>query len=212
MPDSPGGSNAGKAPVSVVVFADFTCPYSFIGQSQVDRLMDDYDAEVLWRPHWLHPEVPPEGIPISRDSAGGEKTMKWLMEMAPEVAPRVRLPSKRQYSFLAFAGLEYAFDHDKGHPFRRAVYDALWVEGRDIGEISTLQACADKVGLDAEDLGRELEDAPYLQRALEGVQNAIRLGVTQTPTIILGKTAILGWHYYEVYQTVLEKQGYLPRQ
>jgi len=198
-------------PVKVVVFADFSCPYSFIAQTQIDRLMDDYDAKVLWRPHLLHPEVPPEGIPVTRTSDRESPSQKWLREMAPETAAKIKPLKKRQYTFLSFAGLEYAMDHGKLHEFRRAVFDTMWIEGGDIGEIETLQGCAQKAGLDAEDFAREVLEGPYVQRALEAVQSAIDLGVNQTPTIILGKTAILGWHYYEVYQTVLEKQGYFPK-
>jgi hypothetical protein len=33
-----------------------------------------------------------------------------------------------------------------------------------------------------------------------------------TPTIFLGRTRINGWHYYEVLQSVMEKQGMRPRE
>jgi hypothetical protein len=31
--------------------------------------------------------------------------------------------------------------------------------------------------------------------------------VTKTPTFVLGRYRVAGWHYYEVFQTVMEKQG-----
>ena len=208
------GRGESSKTVPVVVFADFTCPYSFIGQEQVDRLMLEYDAKVIWRPHWLHPEVPPEGLSLGApDPERREATLKWLREMAPEKAANMRFPEKRLYSFLAFAGLEYANDFGKTHPFRRAVFDAVFVHGQDIAQIPVLQECAQKAGLDAEELGRELTDGTDLiQRAYEGVDSAMRLGIDTTPTVIVGRTAVLGWNYYEVFETALAKQGYFPKQ
>ena len=49
-------------PFRLVVFADFVCPYSFLAVDQIDRLAREYDLKPLWRPHWLHPDTPPEGF------------------------------------------------------------------------------------------------------------------------------------------------------
>ena len=209
-----GSSEGTRKSLTVVVFADFTCPYSFIGQEQVDRLMSEYDCRVIWRPHWLHPEVPPEGLSQGApDPERREATLKWLREMAPQKAANMRFPEKRLYSFLAFAGLEFANDYSKTHEFRREVFDAVFVRGEDIGQVPVLQECANRAGLDGDQLGRELTDGPeLLQRAYEAVQSAADVGIDTTPTVIVGKTAVLGWNYYEVFETALAKQGYYPKQ
>ncbi len=195
----------------VVIFTDFICPYSYIAQEQIDQLMQDYDVQPLWRPHWLHPEVPPEGKPSGGDPERREGTLAWLKEMAPEMAARIRYPDKLQFSFFAFEAMEFAQDHGLAMPFKTAVFDALWVEGADIARVSTLQQCADKAGLDGEELGRALHDRAYVKRTLDAVVKARELGITATPTTILGKTKIIGWHYYEAMQTVLEQQGIFPK-
>src|SRR3712207_8260395 len=56
----------------------------------------------------------------------------------------------------------------------RSVYDALWVQGEDIGRVATLQGAAERVGLDAEDLARALLDPDYMNRTLEAVETARR--------------------------------------
>lgn len=55
-----------------------------------------------------------------------------------------------------------------------------------------------------------LDEGEYAERALEAVQQARRIGITNTPTIFLGKTRVNGWTYYEVLQSVMEQQGALP--
>jgi predicted DsbA family dithiol-disulfide isomerase len=198
------------APMPVVVFADFICPYSFIALDQMNDLMRDYNVELLWRPHWLHPEVPPTGAAMPPQAAAEERrerTLAWLREMAPERAALVRFPNKIQFSLFAFEALEFAQDRGLALPFKTAVFEALWIEGRDIGQWPTLQAAANKVGLDSEELGRVLSRQSYRRRVHEALQLARDAGVTKTPTFVLGSYRIAGWHYYEVFQTVMEKQG-----
>jgi predicted DsbA family dithiol-disulfide isomerase len=205
----PNGNNA-VTPLPVVVFADFICPYSYIALDQMDDLRRDYNIELIWRPHWLHPEIPPEGAPLPAEATADERraqTLTWLREMAPDRAAQMRFPDKLQFSLFAFEALEFAQDRGLALPFKTAVFEALWIEGRDIAHFPTLQAAADKVGLDADELGRALTGQRYRSRVHDTLQLACDAGVTKTPTFVLGRYRIAGWHYYEVFQTVMEKQG-----
>lgn len=197
-------------PFRVVVFADFVCPYSFLAVDQIDRLAREYDVEPQWRPHLLHPETPPEGSPreASEDNvAKRERLHAWVKEMAPDQYSRIRFPEKRCYSFLAFEAMEFARARGLDFAYKTAVYDLMWTEGRDIGKPDTLMQAAEQVGIDPDDLKIALDEHIFAQRALDAVNAARQIGITNTPTIILGRTRINGWHYYEVLQSVMEKQG-----
>lgn len=210
----PAAANETAKPFRVVVFADFVCPYSFLAVDQIDRLAREYDVQPLWRPYLLHPETPPEGMPREQtpDSlAKRERLQAWVKEMAPEQYPRIRFPERRHYSFRAFEALEFAYDRGLDAPFKTAVYDIMWTEGGDIGRVETLMAAAERAGLDAEELQRALEEGSYVERALQAVVQARDIGITNTPTIFLGRTRINGWHYYEVLQSVMEQQGMQPK-
>jgi predicted DsbA family dithiol-disulfide isomerase len=199
-------------PFRVVVFADFVCPYSFLAVDQIDRLAREYDVKPLWRPHWLHPETPPEGTPCARTPERAERLHAWIKDMAPDHVERIRIPSKRQYSFHAFEALEFAYDRGLDFAFKTALYDLMWTEERDIGEPETLLDAAERVGLDPAELARALHDRTYAERTLDAVKQAHRIGITNTPTIFLGKTRINGWTYYEVLQSVMEKQGFRAKE
>jgi predicted DsbA family dithiol-disulfide isomerase len=71
---------------------------------------------------------------------------------------------------------------------------------------------AGRVGLDAEQLKMALDEHFYAERALEAIKQARGIGITNTPTIFLGKTRINGWTYYEVLQSVMEQQGVRTRE
>lgn len=201
-----------KEAFRVVVFADFVCPYSFLAVDQIDRLAKEYDVQPMWRPHWLHPETPPEGSPrdTADDGARRERLHAWVKEMAPEQYPRIRFPEKRQYSFLAFEALEFAHARGLDFAFKTAVYDLMWTEGGDIGEAATLMAAAERVGIDPAEMKLALDEHIFAERALNACNQAREIGIMNTPTIFLGRTRINGWHYYEVMQSVMEKQGLRP--
>jgi predicted DsbA family dithiol-disulfide isomerase len=193
-------------PLRVVVFADFVCPYSYLAVDQIDRLAREYDVKPLWRPYWLHPETPPQGTPCARPPEKMERLRAWIKDMAPEHLDRIRIPEKRQYSFLAFEALEFAYDHGRDFEFKTALYDAMWNEGKDIGEIETVLDAAEKAGLDTAQLDAALADHAYAQRTVAAIKQAREIGITNTPTIFVGKTRINGWTYYEVLQSVVEQE------
>ena len=199
-------------PFRVLVFADFVCPYSFLAVDQIDRLAREYDVQPLWRPYWLHPDTPPEGTPCARPPERVERLRAWIKDMAPEQLPRIRIPEKRQYSFYAFEALEFAYERGLDFPYKTALYELMWTEERDIGEPETLLAAAEQVGLDPRELAVALSERTYAERALEAIKQARNIGITNTPTIFLGKTRINGWTYYEVLQSVMEKQGVRPKE
>ena len=88
----------------------------------------------------------------------------------------------------------------------------MWTEGGDIGEPETLMIAAERVGLDPAELKTALEEHFYAERTLEAIKQARSIGITNTPTIFLGKTRINGWTYYEVLQSVMEQQGLRQRE
>jgi predicted DsbA family dithiol-disulfide isomerase len=197
-------------PFRVVVFADFVCPYSYLAVEQIDRLAGEYDdVQPLWRPYWLHPDTPLEGQPrdTADDVAKRERLHAWVKEMAPEQYPRIRFPEKRQYSFNAFEALEFAYDHGLDFPFKTTLYEMMWTQGRDIGDPATLLSAAEQCGLDNAELAEALDEHRYAERVRDSIQQARDIGITNTPTIFLGKTRINGWTYYEVMESVMAQQG-----
>jgi predicted DsbA family dithiol-disulfide isomerase len=207
-------TNESDQPFRVVVFADFVCPYSYLAVDQIDRLAREYDVRPLWRPYLLHPETPPEGMPresTPESLAKRERLHAWIKEMAPDQYPRIRFPQRRHYSFRAFEALEFAYDRGLDAQFKTAVYELMWTEDSDIGQVETLLAAAERSGLDPQELKLALDEGEYVDRALQAVVQARDIGITNTPTIFLGRTRINGWHYYEVLQSVMEQQGVRPK-
>jgi predicted DsbA family dithiol-disulfide isomerase len=189
----------------VVVFGDFICPWSYAVRPLVQTLAEKHGLRPWWRPHLLRPDTPVEGTPYE-DTSRREATLAWFKEMAPETVERMHFPDRVRHTFTAFQGLEFADDHEKGWEYAGAVFEALWVDGADIADHCVLQTAAASAGLDPEAFGRALDDSVYRDRATAAARKAVALDVTATPTMILGRTRVNGWHYLEVLESIVAQQ------
>jgi predicted DsbA family dithiol-disulfide isomerase len=69
-----------------------------------------------------------------------------------------------------------------------------------------LHSAAAEVGLDAEEMQREVEAGKYMATVVEKVRWAYQIGVTGVPTYVINnRYAIVGAQPYEVFQSALEQ-------
>ena len=71
----------------VDVISDFVCPWCWIGKRGVDELMRSRKVVRVWRPYFLHPNLPPEGMDRAATDAhevrAGGGTREWAMRSPP---------------------------------------------------------------------------------------------------------------------------------
>jgi predicted DsbA family dithiol-disulfide isomerase len=195
----------------VAIFGDFVCPWSFLASDYLERIEAEYGYRGRWRPHWLRPDLPPEGAPLPVDAGRRQMLERWIEEVAPEHAAHMTFPTKLQFSFRAFEALELAEREGRGPAFAKAVFQELWCSGKDIGEIATLQDAGERAGLDPDVVRDVLVEHTFLADAVQAVQEARAIGIKATPTMFIGTARIDGWHYYEVVQSVFERLGLGPK-
>jgi predicted DsbA family dithiol-disulfide isomerase len=69
-----------------------------------------------------------------------------------------------------------------------------------------LYAAAEEVGLDADEMQREVESGKYTALVEEQVRRAYQIGVTGVPTYVINnRYAIVGAQPYEVFQSALKQ-------
>lgn len=122
-------------------------------------LKAEYYVEAEWRPYYLRPDTPPEGMDLpeyilrARASGADER----LQSMAAVYGMDFNSPDRIYNTRLAHEATEYANERGKGLEFHRAVFHKVYAEGQDIGKWDVLRAVAEEVGLDAEDMQRSWE-------------------------------------------------------
>jgi predicted DsbA family dithiol-disulfide isomerase len=90
--------------------------------------------------------------------------------------------------------------HDK-------LYQAYFVEGRNIADIDLLVEIAESVGLPADEARQVLEERRFSDAVDADWQKSHRYGVTGVPTFVADKNGVVGAQPYEVLQQLVEKAG-----
>ena len=169
----------------------------------VDRLTQEFDLSIEWLGFEIHPETPPRGMPLAQlfPRADVEVMTKRLNSMGEPFGLAFRNIVNISNSRQSLEAAEFAKEQGRFDAFHRAVFDAYFSQGKDIGDIEVLTQLGMQAGLDPEALRNALRTG-RCRRVLEEVrEEAARLGVTAAPTFLFnGKERVIGAQPIEVFR------------
>ena len=168
-------------------YFDFLSPFSYLQLTQFDRLPPD--LEVTYRPvlfagllgHWKHKG--PAEIPAKR-----VQTYRWCHWYAARHGIPFRMPPAHPFNPLR--PLRLAVAQGAEPQLIRAVFDAIWAEGRDPSDDAEWQALTERLDIaNADDLIAQ----PEVKAALRsGTEEAAERGVFGIPTFVIGDELFWG--------------------
>lgn len=172
----------------------------------VDQLKAEHNVDVEWRPFYLRPDTPPEGMDlpdyILRARANGSEER--LKSMAAVHGMEFNSTKRIYNTRLAHEATEYAREHGKLNEFHKVVFRQVYVDGLDISKWDVLRSAAEVASLDAEDLQKVVESGKYTAIVAEQVQWAYQIGVTGVPTYVINdRYAVVGAQPYDVFKDAL---------
>lgn len=174
----------------------------------VEKLKEEYQVEVEWRPFYLYLDTPPEGrdLPeyIRQKRAQGSEGR--LQEIARSNKLEFRSIERIYNTRVAHEATEYAREHGKGNEFHKAVFRKVYADGQDPSQWEVLRAVAQEVGLNPDEMQREVESEKYTANVADQVRWAYQIGVTGVPTYVINnRYAIVGAQPYEVFKNALSQ-------
>ena len=164
----------------------------------------------MWLPFDLHPEYPPQGIPLAELhrryglGAGEADPLRERFAAAgleynrPEMVPNTRLAQRMT---------ELAREQRLHESFHSRLMDAYWSEATNIGDPGELRRLATEVGLDAGEVERVIGDPPaYLDFIESSMEQAVAIGINAVPAFLLDRRLIvLGAQPIEVFQRAFDR-------
>jgi predicted DsbA family dithiol-disulfide isomerase len=174
----------------------------------VEKLKEEYQVEVEWRPFYLYFDTPPEGRELpeyirQKRAMGSEQR---LQEIANSYSMKFRSTERIYSTRIAHEATEYAREHGKGNDFHRVIFRKVYAEGQDPSQWDILRSVAEEVGLNADEMQREVESEKYTAKVADQVRWAYQIGVTGVPTYVINnRYAIVGAQPYEVFKSALEQ-------
>jgi predicted DsbA family dithiol-disulfide isomerase len=174
----------------------------------VEKLKAEHNVDLEWRPFYLYFDTPPEGrdLPERVKQARANGSEERLRQMAESYGMEF-VSTKRIYNTrLAHEATAYAREHGKGNEFHKVVFRKVYAEGQDPSQWDVLRSAAEEVGLDADEMQREVENEKYLATVVDEVRWAYQIGVTGVPTYVINnRYAIVGAQPYEAFKSALEQ-------
>jgi predicted DsbA family dithiol-disulfide isomerase len=180
----------------ITVYSDYVCPFCYLGRLSLAeyRKRRETPLDVNWHPFDLraHRRGPDGGIDHSVDDGKDEDYFDQVEENLNRLRERYgaddmlgldELPDEVD-SLDAQVASHYVMEE---HPsewaaFDWAVFEALWIDGRDVGSGAVLGAVAEEVGLDGDAVRGAIDDEMRRQRIHEQFAAAREDGVTGVPT------------------------------
>ena len=184
MSDQSGISHAAGHAGDVLVYADYACPFCYLGQVSLDRYRATRALAVEWHPFDRHGRQSGAGVARTDDSRRHrvERLAEESgVEMAQYVADGVDSRPAQRVAWHARTRHPEQFGE-----FHRAVFDALWRERRDIGDRVVLDELAVEVGLPEGFVTSTLEEPASASSLALAFQDARQRGVDDVPTFVAG--------------------------
>jgi predicted DsbA family dithiol-disulfide isomerase len=203
--------------VEVQMIADLACPWCYIGHRRLQRaraLRPEREVRLHWWPFLLNPHLPPEGMDRAAymrmkfgSDAAAEQVYARITEAAqadgiPIALGRIRrTPNTVQAQRLVL----HAEDQGLGEALLERLFQALFVEGVDVGDDAALADLAAAAGLDRAGSASFLAGRADADAILQGHIQAERLGVRGVPVFVVDRRhAISGAQPPEVLAGLLD--------
>ena len=205
--------------LQVHVWADYLCPWAYLGQLRARRLAEVHGAEVTHRPFELHPDIKPGGHSIRAvygqgDDAAAEQKTEFFVRLAESEGAPLRfpdrvLPTRRAHIAACAVATSSPESFQAMHD---SLFAAVWEHVLDIESVDVLCELADHAGADSAAVRRAVESG--VGSAVEqSIADARSEGITGTPGFLFNPDAptpfaVVGLQPVEFFDRVATRLGH----
>jgi predicted DsbA family dithiol-disulfide isomerase len=191
---------------SVTVYSDYVCPFCYLGHRSLEEYLARREEPLVvdWHPFDLRAQKRgPDGevdhdVDDGKDDAYFEEVRETVRQLkdrydADEMVHLDDLPEHVDSFDAQAASLYVKEEQPEAWPaFDEAIFEVLWIDGRDIGDVDVLVDLAADVGLDEAEIRAALEDDTLRDRLFDHFRAAQQRGITAVPTFAYGEHAARG--------------------
>ena len=196
--------------ISVDVVSDVICPWCFLGKRRLDKaigLIEDIKVEVNWRPFFLDPTIPAEGMcrRTYLENKFGAERLKTLHDPILAAGKEDGVPyafdriTRTPNTTDAHRLIRWSHVGGKQHDVAERLFMAYFSLGLDVGDRAVLVKIASEAGMDPTEVSTNLANDTDVDAVNAEVERAYRMGVTGVPCFIFAqKQGLMGAQPAEV--------------
>jgi predicted DsbA family dithiol-disulfide isomerase len=192
-------------PLTIDIVSDVVCPWCYIGKHRIEEALKqvtDVPVEVNWRPFFLNPWVPREGI--SREdylttkfgSVEAYKGIAGRVVAAAEqegLSYRPELVARQPNTIDCHRLIHWAEAAGKSGEMKQRLMELYFRDGGDLTDFDVLVQAAVDCGLDADEVRRRLASDEDVALVSGNAQEAADKGISGVPTYVFAqKYAVSG--------------------
>jgi predicted DsbA family dithiol-disulfide isomerase len=183
-----------SAATVLTVYSDYVCPFCYLGRESLRQYQATREepVEIDWRPFDLRSgQRGPDGeidhsVDTGKDDEYFEQAKENVRRLQEQYDVEMNMDLATDVDSLDAQTASY---YVKGHhdyetwlAFDEALLDALWREGRDVGDEQVLVDLAADAGVDPDEVRAALDDDALRAELDEAFRAAQQAGVTGVPT------------------------------
>ena len=185
--------------MNIEIFSDVICPWCYIGKRRLERALaqrSDLDVRIGWRAFQLNPWMPEEGMEReaylqakfgSRDASNIYENIR-RVGAAEGIAFRFDLIQRTPNTLNAHRLIRLAGRHGAQDAVVEALFQAYFVDGRNIADIGVLAEIAAEAGLDGEAARRDLDGDLDREAVRSEDARARQMGIQGVPCFIVDRS------------------------
>ena len=193
-------------------FYDFSSPYAYLANEEVERVAQAHGAEVAWRPFLLgglFRQLGSSMVPINDASVSKRSFLNQDIRRWAEIRDLpLRWPSKFPVNSIRALRVALQLEGEERVRVSRAIFAAYWSADIDISDAEALGAALDQAGFDAEALLAGCADPDVKARLFANTNEMFERGGVGAPAFFVGDLHFWGQDRFEMVERAL--QGWRP--
>ena len=186
-------------------FYDYVSVYSYLANSQLASL----DAEIIYRPMLLGAVMQATGnIPPATIKAKGDYLRKDMLRWSDLYGIELNWnPVFPQNTINALRLALAAQQRGEFNKIHQPLFDAIWVQDKDVGQPGTLASIVEDAGLSVREYVAAIADQSIKNQLRTNTEEAVSRGVFGGPTIFVGDELFFGNDRLEFVKAALADQA-----
>lgn len=205
--------------MTIEIWSDIACPFCYIGKRHMEKALENFEnkgeVEIVWKSFQLDPDLVPENGKNLYETLAEKKG--WSINQTKQITQNVvqlgtaaglnfnfdnAIPAN---TFKAHCILQYAKLFGKGHEMKEVLFNAYFVEGKNIADEQLLLQLASSIGLKDADVS-VFSDKDLQQKIESDIYESRQVGVQGVPFFVVNnRYGISGAQPVSVFSNTLTK-------